>query len=67
MSYTALENQMRSIISNLSAGTEFFLRDIIVNPPAQLGRTLFEEVQSGTIPNVVCFEKVDGVEHYRKK
>lgn len=67
MSYTALENQMRSIISNLSAGTEFFLRDIIMNPPAQLGRTLFEEVQSGKIPNVECFEKVDGVEHYRKK
>ena len=66
MSYTALENQMRSTISNLSSGTVFFLRDVIINPPAQLGRTLFEEVQNGTIPNVRYLAKVDGVEQYQK-
>ena len=46
MSYTALENQMRSIISNLPSGEKFFLRDIIPNPSAQLGRTLYEEVKT---------------------
>lgn len=66
MSYTALENQMRSIISSLSSGEKFFLRDIISNPPAQLGRTLYQEVQSGAIPNVQYVAKVDGVEQYEK-
>lgn len=66
MSYIALENQMRSIISNLPSGEKFFLRDIIPNPPTQLGRTLYQEVQSGAIPNVRYVAKVDGVEQYEK-
>lgn len=66
MSYVVSENQMRSIINSLPSGKTFFLRDIISNPPARLGRTLFEEVQSGEIPNVVYNKKVDGVETYTK-
>ncbi|MBP3602784.1 MAG: hypothetical protein J6J79_01390 [Lachnospiraceae bacterium] len=66
MSYTVLENQMKSTISNLPAGTNFMLRDIINDPPALLGRRLYEGVQSGEIPNVVYNKKVDGVESYTK-
>lgn len=67
MSYKPLENQMRSIIVSLPPKTIFFLRDIIPNPPAQLGRTLFKEVQRGTIPNVQYLTKVNGVEQYKIK
>lgn len=66
MSYQVLENQMRSVINNLPSGKTFFLRDVISNPPARLGRTLFEEVQSGAIPNVQYLTKVDGIEQYQK-
>lgn len=66
MSYNVLKNQMRSTINSLPAGEKFFLRDIISNPPAQLGRTLFEEVQSGAIANVKYLSTVDGVEQYQK-
>lgn len=66
MSYTVLENQMKNIINGLSAGTNFRLRDIINDPPALLGRRLYEGVQSGEIPNVIYDKKVDGVESYTK-
>lgn len=66
MSYTALGNQMKSIISNLKPGEKFFLRDIISDPPAQLGRKLYEEVQSGAIPNVRFVAKIDGADQYEK-
>lgn len=66
MSYTVLENQMKNIINGLSAGTNFMLRDIINDPPALLGRRLYEGVQSGEIPNVIYDKKVDGVESYTK-
>lgn len=66
MGYEVLRNQMQSVICNLPAGTEFAIKDIISNPPARLGRTLFEEVQNGTIKNVQCLGKVDGVEQYKK-
>lgn len=65
-SYTVLENQMKSIVSNLPAGEEFMLRDIINAPPALLGRRLYEGVQRGEIPNVVYNKKVNGVESYTK-
>lgn len=67
MSYKSLENQMRCIINSLPVGKEFCLNEIIENPPAQLGRTLFEDVQNGKIPNVVCTGKVKGVEQYKKQ
>lgn len=66
MGYKVLENQMRSIINNLDQGKEFSLRDIIQNPPARLGRTLYEAVQNGNIPHVQCIGIIDGVEHYKK-
>lgn len=67
MSYKVLENQMRSIINNLPDGKEFYLHDIIENPPAQLGRTLYEDVQSGRIQNVKRITKEgDTVERYQK-
>ena len=67
MSYKTLENQMKSIISNLPAGKEFCLNEIIENPPAQLGRALYEAVQSGEIPNVTCITTAqDSVQKYRK-
>lgn len=66
MSYTVLENQMKSVINGLPVGTNFMLRDIINDPPALLGRRLYEGVQSGEIPNVVYNKKVNGVESYTK-
>lgn len=66
MGFIVLENQMKSIINSLPAGTNFMLRDIINDPPARLGRCLYEGVQSGEIPNVVYNKKVDGVESYTK-
>lgn len=66
MSYTTLENQMKSIISNLTSGEKFFLRDIISNPPALLGRKLYEGVQSGSIPNVKFIAKINGADQYEK-
>lgn len=66
MSHKVLENQMRSVINALPSGQTFFLRDIISNPPARLGRTLFDKVQSGTISNVKYLTKIDGIEQYQK-
>ncbi len=66
MGYKALVNQMKCVIASLDPDTEFFLQDIMVNPPAILGRTLYEGVDKGTIPNVECIGIVDGVEKYRK-
>ena len=66
MSYTVLENQMKSIISSLPTGINFMLRDMINAPPALLGRHLYEGVKSGNISNVVYNGKIDGVETYTK-
>lgn len=67
MSHKVLENRMRAIINSLSAGKEFHLHDIIENPPAQLGRQLYEDVQSGRIANVICItQSNDTVQKYRK-
>lgn len=66
MSFTALENQMKSVIAALDAGTEFYLRDIISHPPAGLGRHLYKGVVNGTIPDVVCIGNSTGVDRYRK-
>lgn len=67
MGYEVLINQMRSTIHSLPAGKEFSLNDIIANPPAQLGRTLYEDVQSGATPNVICITTdADTVQRYRK-
>ena len=68
MSYKPLENQMRSIINNLPAGKKFCLHDIIQNPPAQLGRTLYEDVKSGRIQNVTCItQESDTIARYEKR
>lgn len=64
--YEPLINQMRSIIQSMPAGEEFALSDILVNPPAQLGRRLFEDVKSGKIPNVQHLGKVNNAERYKK-
>ncbi|MCM1252319.1 MAG: hypothetical protein NC321_05825 [Clostridium sp.] len=67
MSHKVLENQMRSIINNLPTGTEFQLNEIIDNPPAQLGRTLYEDVQNKKIENVICITQAnDTIQKYRK-
>lgn len=66
MSFQALENQMKGIISTLKPGTEFMLRDIINDPPAGLGKKLFEGVQNGEIENVICIEQGKGADKYRK-
>ena len=67
MSYTVLENQMKSIISTMKSGTVFMIRDILDNPPALLGRRLYEGVASGEIPNVEFIGKEDGVDKCIKK
>lgn len=66
MGYEVLEHQMRSFISNMKQGEKFFLRDIISNPPAQLGVTLYKEVQNGTIPNVRYLGKIKDIDQYEK-
>ena len=66
MSHVELENHMRKIIDKLQPGTVFILRDIISDPPARLGRQLYEDVQSGKIKDVVLHGKSDGVEQYKK-
>ena len=66
MSHKALENQMKSIIKALDSGTEFYLRDIISDPPALLGRVLYEGVADKTIPNVTCLGKIGDADKYRK-
>lgn len=67
MGYEVLINQMRSIIHSLPVGKEFSLNDIIKNPPARLGRTLYEDVKNGVIPDVICITtKVDAIQRYRK-
>lgn len=66
MSYNVLVNQMKCIIQSLDSGKEFMLKDIINDPPTRLGRTLFEAVEKGEIPNVRCIGKDGDVEIYIK-
>lgn len=67
MSHKVLENQMRAIINSLPIGTEFHLNDIIANPPALLGRKLYEDVQRQNIQNVICITQAnDAIQKYRK-
>lgn len=67
MSYKTLENQMICVINSLPSGKEFCLNEIIENPPAQLGRTLYQYVQSGKISNVVCITPdKSSIQKYRK-
>lgn len=68
MGYEVQINQMRSIIKSLPSGKEFCLNDILENPPARLGRTLYEDVQSEKIPDVICITtNRDTVQKYRKR
>lgn len=66
MSLKVLENQMISVINSLTPREEFLLKDIITNPPALLGRHLYEKVQRKEISNVEYIGKVAGVDKYRK-
>lgn len=66
LSYTELEEHIKNLIEKLEPGTEFFLKDILVNPPAQLGRFLYKEVSEGRIKNVIYLNNVVGVEKYKK-
>lgn len=66
MGYEVLENQMQSVISNLEKGKEFMLKDIISNPPAGLGRILYQKVKSKDIPNVKYMGKKNDVDVYVK-
>lgn len=66
MSYNVLVNQMKSIITNLPPGEKFFLSDIVADPPARLGRTLYDAVVSGDIPNVKYIGQEKGTALYQK-
>lgn len=66
MSYKALENQMKSVIKSLDSGTEFYLSDIICNPPSGLGVPLYRGVEDGSIPNVTFLGKIGKADKYRK-
>lgn len=66
MSYNVLVNQMKSIITNLPSGEKFFLSDIVADPPARLGRTLYDAVVSGDIPNVKYIGQENGIALYQK-
>lgn len=62
MSQQELEAHMKQLISKVALETEFALRDIIPNPPAGLGRRLYEGVNDGTIANVGFMGKRAGVD-----
>ena len=65
--YIVLTNQMRSIINNLPPGTEFYLNEIISNPPAQIGRKFYEDVHNNKIKDVICItQSNDSIQKYRK-
>lgn len=64
--YGPLEEEMKSTIHGLASGEEFTIADILSNPPARLGRTLYEEVQSGEIPNVQYLGRINRKSRYRK-
>ena len=67
MSQIELEKHMIQLIEKFATDTEFTLKDLILDPPAQLGRKLYEGVVSGKIPNVKCLgKKADGIERYIK-
>lgn len=66
MSYQSLEEHMKNVIQTMKPGTEFYLSDIIMYPPAGLGRLLFKSVQSGNIKDVICIEQGKGKDRYRK-
>lgn len=67
MSCTELEEHMIQLIEKFATNTEFTLKDLILNPPAQLGKKLYEGVASGKIPNVKCLgKKADNTERYIK-
>lgn len=66
MSYNALVNQMKCIIKSLESGKEFYLSDIISNPPAGLGRILYNGVADSSIPDVTCLGRIGDAEKYRK-
>lgn len=66
MSYKVLLNQMKSIIANLPSGEKFLLKDIITDPPTRLGRTLYDAVESGEIPNVKYIGQESGSAAYEK-
>ena len=67
MNQSELEQHMIQLIGKLASGTEFDLKDIIPNPQAQLGKKLYEDVNSGKIPNVTCLGKqANGIERYIK-
>lgn len=66
--YADLYKKMVRKINALPVGTEFFLRDLIDTPPTLLGRWLFDNVENGTIKNVVHIDKKDAdAERYRKE
>ena len=67
MSHNELRGQMEKRIAMIEPGKEFSLRDIMGECPSVLGKTLFESVRNGNIPNVECLGKFDGVDKYRKK
>lgn len=66
MSYHDLKEHMEKVIQIMQPGTEFVLSDLVIHPPAGLGRILFEAVQSGDIKDVVCIEQGKGKDKYRK-
>lgn len=67
MSQIELEKHMVQLIEKFATDTEFTLKDLILDPPAQLGRKLYEGVVGGKIPNVKCLgKKADGIEWYIK-
>lgn len=66
MSYKVLLNQMKSIIANLPSGEKFLLSDIITDPPTRLGRTLYDAVESGEIPDVKYIGQENGTALYQK-
>ena len=54
-------------ISSLSKDKKFVLRELIVTPPALIGRWFYENVNKGLVKNVELIVKAEGgVEKYKR-
>lgn len=66
-SYGTLYKRLIERIDSLKPGTSFIIRDLIDAPPALIGRWLYQNVDNGTVKNVIHDGKDSvGTERYKK-
>lgn len=66
-SYATLYKTLIKRIDKLESGKSFIIRDLINTPPALIGRWLYQNVDNGTVKNVIHDGKDSvGTEKYKK-